>query len=607
MQRSIRICTGALMICGALAASTARAKEADGLGDTPSPNPSQTTAPESPPPGPSVNAPRVPPEPPDPEAEVLPPRRILDGGAWTAPAPPPAPSWFYVPPLEFGLGTGNRRWGLQFYGFVELDIVHDSTRGFNESLGNGIIPRRELLSPGAQMLPQLTPDGGLAPNPAGVNGRTTESARNSRFGMKVTAPSVHQVKSSILIEVDFFGNQPPNGTYSYTQLPAPLTENNLLASGALHMRHAYFKLESPYINMLAGQTYDLFGFQNYFFPATSELFPMPNQAFSRNPQLRLYETFDSGALGLDVAVAAVRPPQRDAEIPSIEAGVMFRLNSWKGLHTPGSLGTAADPLAIGVSGTLRHFKIDYTSAVPVQYDQENGWAISVDAFVPIIPARNSYDRSNKLTLTASYTTGTAYQDLMGGMTMGLGAVRYPPAPGTTEVLPPPPEQGVAGVALPQTSFPPANIDPGLILFDYSGGGFAHTINLRTWMVGLQYYLPGGRIWIAGNYSHADSNNIVDALGGAAITQANGLVIANPYAKSVITESNYYDANLFVDVTASVRIGVSGSLLRQKYADRSPPDMMTTQTPNTSVDVPADWPAAEVVRNVRFRLNFYDYF
>ena len=590
MRRPIRSCTYTLMICGALAASTVRAE--DDNGDTPLRHPSD-----------SGHAPRVPPEP---EAETLPPRRMVDGGAWTAPAPPVEPSWFYVPPLEFGLGSGKTRWSLQFYGFAELDIIHDSTRGFNESLGNAIIPRRDLLAP-TTLLPVVAADGSLAPNPAGVNGRLTESARNSRFGLKVDAPPVDEVKSSILIEVDFFGNQPPDGTYSYTQLGAPLTENNLIASGTLHMRHAYFKLESPYINMLAGQTYDVFGFQNYFFPATSELFPMPNQAFSRNPQLRFYENLNRGALGLDIAVAAVRPPQRDAEIPSIEAGVMFRLNSWKGLHTPGSLGTAADAMAIGVSGTLRHLKVDYTQAVPVQYDQLNGWAVSFDAFIPVIPAKNSYDRSNKLSLTGSFTTGTAYQDLMGGMTMGLGAVRYPPVPGTTAVSPPDPQEGVAGTALPQTSFPAADIDPGLILFDYYGSGSAQTVNLRTWMAGLQYYLPGGRVWISGNYSHADSNNIVSALGGAAVTGANGLVTPNPNATTVIQNSNYYDANLFVDVTPSIRIGASGSLLKQTYADRSPPNNMTAQAPLTPVDVPASWPAAEIVRNVRFRLNFYDYF
>jgi hypothetical protein len=610
--------TNTLVLCGALAASIAHATEADDLGDTPSPNSPQSAEPKSSATTRAVNPSGAKPAPPEPEAESLPPRRIVDGGAWTAPPPPSEPSWFYVPPLEFGLGSGKTRWSVQFYGFVELDIVHDSTRGFNEGLGNGVIPRSELLSPGAAQLPQYYPDptdpNGLrqliAPNPAGVNGRTTESARNSRFGLKVSAPPIDQMNSSALIEFDFFGNQPPNGTYSSTQLPAPLTENNLIASGTLHMRHAYFKLETPYVNLLAGQTYDVFGFQNYFFPATTELFPLPNQAFSRNPQLRLYENLDMGLLGLDIVLAAVRPPQRDAEIPSIEAGVMLKLNSWKGLHTPGSLGTAADPLAIGVSGTLRHFKVDYTQAVPAQYEQQNGWAVSVDAFIPIIPARSSYDRSNKLTVTGSYTTGTAYQDLMGNMTMGLGAVRYPPAPGTTAVSPPPPEQGVAAVALPQTSFPPANIDPGLILFDYFGSGSTRTINLRTWMVGLQYYLPGGRVWIAGNYTHADSNNIVDALGGAAIAQANGVVIANPYAKSVIKDSNYYDANLFVDITPSVRIGVSGSLLKQTYADRgpSPTDPIpTTGTPNTTYPVQANWPANEVVQNVRFRLNFYDYF
>jgi hypothetical protein len=536
-----------------------------------------------------------------------PSERMIDAGPWTSPTAPPNPSWFYVPPAEFTMGSGSWRWSIQLYGFVELDVINDSTRGFNEGIGNGVIPRDELLAPGAQALPQLTPSGTPAPNPAGQSGRTQFSARNSRIGLKVSAPSLGGIKSTAVLEMDFFGNQPPNGTYSSNKLAQPITEANFLGSGNFHMRHAYLKLESDVLNLLAGQTYDVFGFQNYFFPATTELFPMPNQVFARNPQIRLYQTIKAGPLDIDFAVAAVRPPQRDAVLPSGEAGLLFKVNDWKGLHTPGSLGTTADPLAIGASGVLRHFKVDYTNAVPVKYNEENGWAISLDALVPIIPAANSDDRSNKLTLTASFTVGTAYQDLMGGMTMGIPDVRYPPAPGTTEVLPPPPEQGVAAVALPQTTFPPADIDPGLILFDFRGNGLTHTINLRTWMAGLQYYLPGGRIFLTGNYTHADSNNIVDAIGGAAIAQNNGLVIANPFAKAVIKNSNYVDANLFFDITRTVRVGITGSILWQTYTDRSPPNMMITQTPNSLVVVPPDWPASETVRNIRYRLSFYDYF
>ena len=176
MRRSIRSCTYTLMFCGALAASTARA--ADDNGDAPLQHPSD-----------SGHAPRVPPEP---EAETLPPRRMVDGGAWTAPAPPAEPSWFYVPPLEFGLGSGRTRWSLQFYGFAELDIIRDSTRGFNESLGNAIIPRRELLAP-TTLLPrrgrgrqpraesrgrQRTSDGERAQQPLRLEGRRAARRRS---------------------------------------------------------------------------------------------------------------------------------------------------------------------------------------------------------------------------------------------------------------------------------------------------------------------------------------------------------------------------------------------------------------------------------------------
>jgi hypothetical protein len=532
---------------------------------------------------------------------------ILDGGAWSAPSPPPTPSWFYVPPMEFTMGPPTWLWAIQFYGFAEFDAINDSTRGFNEGLGNGVIPRNELLSPGAQANTQLQANGDPAPNPAGVNGRTQLTARNSRLGVKLSAPRIGGIKPSALFEMDFFGVQPPDGTYSPNKLPQPTTESNLLASGTFHMRHAYLKLENDYVSILAGQTYDVFGFQNYFFPATTEFFPMPNQVFARNPQLRLYHTIKTNPLDVDVVVAAVRPPQRDSALPSGEAGLLFKINHWKGIHTPGSLGTAADPMAVGVSGTLRHFKVDNLDAVPAKYVEANGWGISLDALIPVIPAVNSDDRGNKLTLTGSFTMGTAYQDLVGNMTMGIPDVRYPPVPGTSAVLPPPPEQGVAAVAVPQATFPAADIDPGLLVFDFSANGTIHTINYRSWMIGFQYYVPGGRFFVTGNYTHGESNNIVDAIGGAAITQNNGLVIANPFAKTVFKDSNYVDANLFFDIAPSARIGTTASLLWQTYADRGPPNLTTTQAPNSPVTVQPDWPINEVVRNIRYRLCFFYYF
>jgi hypothetical protein len=532
---------------------------------------------------------------------------IIDGGAWSAPSMPLTPSWFYVPPMEFTMGPANWLWSIQFYGFAELDAINDSTRGFNEGLGNGVIPRNELLSPSNPGHPEYEADGVTpAPNPAGVNGRTQVSARNSRLGVKLGAPRMGGIKSSAVLEMDFFGLQPTESTYSYNQIGQPTTESNLLTSGTFHMRHAYMKLESDYVSLLAGQSYDVFGFQNYFFPATTELFPMPNQVFARNPQIRLYRTIKAGPIDIDVVAAAVRPPQRDSALPSGEAGLLFRVNEWKAIHTPGAVGTTADPMALGVSGTMRHYRVNYLLADPVEYAEANGWGLSVDALIPVIPAVDSSDRSNKLTLTGSFTMGTAYEDLVGNMTMGLPAVPYPSPPGSPAIQNGyDPTTGLAQGAIPQATSGAADIDPGLLVFDYSGAnGTVHTINLRTWMLGFQYYLPGGRFFVTGNYTHSESNNIVDAVGGAAITQANGVVTANPLAQTVIKESNYLDANLFFDILANARIGATASLLWQTYADRGPPNQTTTQAPFSPVTVQSDWPASEVVRNIRYRLCLY---
>ena len=69
------------------------------------------------------------------------------------------------------------------------------------------------------------------------------------------------------------------------------------------------KLQSDVIDVIAGQTYDVFGWQNFILPArTVQFLGVPNQVFSRNTQFRLSKTFGArGPVSVDVAVSAVRP------------------------------------------------------------------------------------------------------------------------------------------------------------------------------------------------------------------------------------------------------------------------------------------------------------
>src|SRR5215212_4978987 len=93
-------------------------------------------------------------------------------------------------------------WKTKLYGFAELDAIHDSTQSFTEaSLNAPIFPRGTYL---------------------GDNGRTQLTAKNSRIGLRVEAPSYHRIEPSAVINFDFFGSQ-----------PADVTENDFFVVGTM--------------------------------------------------------------------------------------------------------------------------------------------------------------------------------------------------------------------------------------------------------------------------------------------------------------------------------------------------------------------------------------
>jgi hypothetical protein len=457
-----------------------------------------------------------------------------------APPAPSAPEHAPIPEPPVGISASAspagftfdaNNWKLTLYGFAELDAIHDTTESFNESTGNAPIARsayrpEDVGTP----LPELMPN-----NYPGNHGRTTFSARNSRLGFKIRAPEYQGIRASGVIEMDFFSNNAPT-----------VSESGLLGNGSLRTRHAYLKLETDYVNVLAGQTYALFGWQAAFYPSTVALFPIPAQNFGKPAQLIVSHSFKTAPVSVDVAVAASRPGQRDSQLPDGVAGVRAMLNNWKGTHTPGSLGTTEDPLSVGVSGIARRFEVNEFAAIPVNSNKTKGWGFSVDAFVPVIPAASLEKRGNALTLTGTFVTGTGIGDLMGGNLNGNLALPYPPNP---EMLPIPPP------------YVP-NIDPGIVAYDDSG--ILHTINWRTYMVGLQYYLPpSGRVFVTANYSRARSNNIRSLVPDCAILtpQPPCLNRGNTYWRT-----EYFDANLFVDITEAARAGVSYQFIKQYFAD-----------------------------------------
>jgi hypothetical protein len=166
----------------------------------------------------------------------------------------------------------------------------------------------------------------------------------------------------------------------------------------------------------------------------------------------------------------------------------------------------------------------------------------VDALVPVIPADADH-RSNALTLTGAFVTGTGIADLL---TTGGGA-RFPTLPNPAQASPPPVYAG--------------DVDNGLVTFDLQT--LLHTIDWQAYRGGLQYYVPpGGRLIFAANFTYAFSANMQDLyLKGGREIELLGAVADRSY---------YGDVNLFVDVTPAVRFGLSAQYTKVHYLDGDSP-------------------------------------
>ena len=434
--------------------------------------------------------------------------------------PPPAPPAPATPSLIAMMS----KFSATFYGFAEFDAIWDSTQSFNDLAGNAVI----LHTPAPTM---TTPTPTV---PYGVNhGRTIFGARNSRLGFKLKGPDSDMIKTSAVVEADFLGNQPqgsptpaaPVGTSGVSTV----SEGSFFTSPAFRMRHYYFKMETPIVDVLAGQYWVLFGWQSMFHPSTVEIQGVPGQIYSRTPQLRLSKTIKTDAINVDIAVAADRPAQRDSQIPDGIAAIKLAFNGWKGMHTMGSAGSQIDAAQIGFSTIGRYFSLPNFATGPTKAITINGYGYSVDALIPIIPAKDVMHPDNALTFTGSFVYGQAIADLYTGLSGGASF-------GT----------------LANNANYSQDVDNGLVA--YTSDGVLHAIRWQSYILGLQYYLPTpNRMFITANYSHMHSSDI-SALGATS---------------SKLFDTSYWaDGNLFVDANAAVRFGLEYAYFHQSFLDGS---------------------------------------
>jgi hypothetical protein len=455
--------------------------------------------------------------------DLTPPDATGSTAVATSPTPPPAPTVFLTPegwPIVVPPGA-NRK--VLFYGFAEFDIMRDSTQSFaNDGSNNGSVARPNTV-PGDNAQSQFTP-------------------RNSRLGIKLESSPYHSMTALAQAEMDFYGNQASGAS-----------EGAIYTNAPIRMRHYFLTLRTPVVDVIAGQYHDLFAWGGSgFFPNTVAFLGLPGEIYHRNPQLRLTKTLKSNVVDLEIAVAAVRPVGRAGEIPDGEGGIRLAFNRWKGVRAQGSGPPDAGPLAIGLSGVGRRFRVNPFSATPGDYKTATGWGVAGNVVLPIIPCTKD-DMRNAVTITGEATMGTGIADLYSGLT---GGAVYPALPNPMNLIPPPVYN--------------RNLDPGIVAFDDQGArANIHPINWRGLVAGLQYHLPvgmGKTVWISGIYSLTQSTNLESLTPDAA-------------KPTIWTKAQYFDGNIFVAVTPTVQFDVSYQVTMQTYADVDPTNGANTRATN----------------------------
>jgi hypothetical protein len=411
------------------------------------------------------------------------------------------------------------KWATTLYGFVEADSIYDSTRSLNDLPGNAPIARAGTL--------------------AGNNGRFQMGVRNSRLGWRLKAPEFHGVRATAQIESDFLGTQLPVGSGPYATPaatnPAFGTEAAFFTNPTFRVRHMILKIETPVVDILFGQYWSLYGWQSAYQPNTVELQGIPGELYSRTPQLRISKTVKAYPVTFEIAVAAMRPAQRDSAAPDGQGGLRLALDSWTAAQTIGSSGGQISPLSVAVTGLVRHVAVNNFPANSTNTTDLTMGAVAVDAFVPVIPATKD-DKDNSLAFNGEFSTGYGDADLYTGLTGGIGF----PAPATGSYAP--------------------DIDTGIVTFDYAGK--LHGIQWTSYLFGAQYYFPGvdGKVWVSGNYSRTQSANMHYYAVG---TTAN----PNPGTRtSLMGSENWFDVNLFVEPVPAIRFGIEYANTKTTYVD-----------------------------------------
>lgn len=397
---------------------------------------------------------------------------------------------------------------LRVYGFIETDIIADTTQGFNEEQGNNLVPTRVAA-------------GGGAANFAGQHHRTQMSVRNSRLGFDLTLPKTEAgLATQAVIELDFLGNNAPN-TQPGTA-PGAQSERDFFNNPAVRVRHAYLNLTYNEWNAKLGQYWSLLGWQPYYFPGEAVVQPGPGQLYRRFAQARLTHTLNlAESWTLESAADAAKPAEMNSGSPELHAGLRLASTKHKAASIGGA-GTSMVGLSAAVSGAL----------IPIQtasIGSPTGEAVAFDVAVPIIPSSDGKDRSNTLIWMGEFMSGRGVGGLeYSGLTLGVAGITAATPNAGTAI-----DSGIAGI----------NAD-----------GNAELIGYRAFRTHLQYSLPGGKWAVSGGYAQVEGRNL-DRFSATAAKR-----------NAIAPKIQYGYASLFYDPLSWLRLAGEWNQTRDTYND-----------------------------------------
>lgn len=204
-------------------------------------------------------------------------------------------------------------------------------------------------------------------------GDSSATARQTRFGFRVSVPAIFGAKAVATVEADFFGGFPSIG----------IGEN----FGQVRLRLANARLDWKKTSLVLGQDWMVFAPVNptSLACAAIPLFAAAGNPWARLPQIRLEERFGPGLFQ-----AAVLAPQSGdfsstflaqpnsgalSELPYVQGRLAFTSKSVFGSGKPG---------AVGVSGHYGQSQVTPTGGAPQDLDSAGGaldWSLPLGKHV----------------------------------------------------------------------------------------------------------------------------------------------------------------------------------------------------------------------------------